>query len=169
MQCHAETLAARRSLTALPHVSNPIAIYTSELIKWVKERVLGVEGLSFVHDVGWVTTGGDVSQFVNTVQASVRASIDKADKYRLAFDYNNRRGTIYAQTRPPKHLWLKLTAKTTVGDDFVKFNKEGTRWLRVRIDAHLTFKEHHNRCMKARAAKPCFGALTKLMESYKRV
>ena len=51
-----------------------------------QERVLGVEGLSIVHDVGWVTTGGDVSQFVNTAQASVRASIDRADKYRLAFD-----------------------------------------------------------------------------------
>jgi len=133
------------------------AIYTSGLIKWVKERVLGVEGLSFVDDVGWVTTGGDVSQFVNTVQASVRASIDRADKYRLAFDTTI---TDEAQFMYRQGHRLKLTAQTTVGDGFVKFNKEGTRWLGVRMDAHLTSKKHHNHCVKARAAEACLGALT---------
>jgi len=32
------------------------AIYTSGLIKWVEEYVSAAEGLSFVHDLGWVAT-----------------------------------------------------------------------------------------------------------------
>jgi hypothetical protein len=37
-----------------------------------------------------------------------------------------------------------------------------TRWLGVWIDAHLTFKEHHNRFMKtARAAEARLQTLTK--------
>jgi len=55
----------------------------------------------------------------------------------------------------------KLTAKIKVGNGFVRFNREATRWLGVGMDAHLTFKEHHNRCMKtARAAEPRPRSLT---------
>ena len=47
-----------------------------------------------------------------------------------------------------KHLRPKLTAKIKVGEGIVRFNKQATRWLGVWMDAHQTFKEHHNRCMK---------------------
>jgi len=61
------------------------------------------------------------------------------------------------------HLWPKLTAKIKVGDGFVLFNKEATRWLGVWMDAHLTFKKHHNRCMKkARAAEARLRVLTRM-------
>jgi len=44
----------------------------------------------------------------------------------------------------------------------VKFNKEATRWLGDWVDAHLTFKEHHNRCIKkAKAAEACLRSLKK--------
>ena len=56
-----------------------------------------------------------------------------------------------------------VTAKIKVGDGFVRFNKEATRWLGGWMDAHLTFKEHHNRCMKkARAAEARLRALTRM-------
>jgi len=42
-----------------------VAIYTSGLIKWVKERVSGIEGLSFMHDLGWMATESDVTQVVS--------------------------------------------------------------------------------------------------------
>jgi len=39
-------------------------IYTSGLINWVKDRVLGAETYSLVEHVGWVATGGDVNEVV---------------------------------------------------------------------------------------------------------
>jgi hypothetical protein len=48
-----------------------------------------------------------------------------------------------------------------VGNSFARFNREATRWLGVWMAAHLTFKEHHNRCMKtARAAVAQLQSLT---------
>jgi len=47
-----------------------------------------------------------------------------------------------------KHLRPKQTAKIKVGNESIRFNAQATRWLGVWMDAHLTFKEHHNRCMK---------------------
>jgi len=61
-----------------------------------------------------------------------------------------------------KHLWPKLTAKIKVRNGFIQFNKEATHWLGVWMAAHLTWKEHHNRCMrKARAAEGRLRTLTK--------
>ena len=56
----------------------------------------------------------------------------------------------------------KLTAWIRVGHKSIRFNAQVTRWLGVWMDAHLTFKEHHNRCMKkARAAEARLRTLTK--------
>jgi hypothetical protein len=61
-----------------------------------------------------------------------------------------------------KHLQLKLTAKMRVGEGFIRFNEEATRWLGAWMDVHLTFKKHHNRCIKkARAAEPRLRTITK--------
>jgi hypothetical protein len=55
-----------------------------------------------------------------------------------------------------------LTAKIRVGDSFIRFNRHATHWLGFWMDAHLTLKEHHNRCMKkARAAGARVQTLTK--------
>ena len=43
------------------------AISTSGLIKWVEEYV-SAEGLSFVDDLGWVATGSDVNEVVETLE-----------------------------------------------------------------------------------------------------
>ena len=62
-----------------------------------------------------------------------------------------------------KHLRPKLTANIKVGNGFIQFQKEATPWLGVWRDAHLTFKEHLNRCMtKARAAEAQLCVLTKM-------
>jgi len=61
-----------------------------------------------------------------------------------------------------KHLQAKLTAKIQVGNGFIWFIKQAKRWLGALIEAHLTFTEHHNRCMKkARAAEARHRTLTK--------
>ena len=62
-----------------------------------------------------------------------------------------------------KHLHPKLTAKVKVANGNVQFNNEATQWLGVCMDAHQTFKKHHNRCMKnARAAEAQFRVPTKM-------
>jgi hypothetical protein len=61
-----------------------------------------------------------------------------------------------------KHLRPDVTAKIRVGNESVRFITQAMRWLGVWMDAHLTFKEHYNRCMKkARAAEASLLTLTK--------
>jgi len=46
-------------------------------------------------------------------------------------------------------------------EQLVRFKMETTRWLGVWLDAHLTFKEHQNRCIKrARATEAQHRSLT---------
>jgi len=62
-----------------------------------------------------------------------------------------------------KHLRPKLTVKIQVRNGFIRFNKNATCWLGVLMDAHLTFKEHRNRCMKkARLAEARLQNLTNI-------
>jgi hypothetical protein len=124
------------------------------LRKWVEERVQG-EGLSFVDDLGWVATGKDVNQVVEKLELCAAESIEWASRRDLQFDTPKTEAALFTRRRGhQKHLRPKLTAKIKVGDGFVRFNKEATRWLGVWMDAHLTFEEHHNRCMqKATAAE----------------
>jgi len=138
------------------------AIHMSGLIKLVEERVTGAKGLSSVDDVGWVATGNDVNQVIGKLEACVRVSIDWAERWELEFDTAKTKAALFTRRRGhKKHLRLKLTAKVRVGNGFVRFNREATRWLGVWVDAHLTLKEHHNGCMKkARAAEARLWSLT---------
>jgi len=130
-------------------------IYTSGLIKWVEERVSRIDGLSFMDDVGWMATGSDVIQVVRKMEFCARESLDWAERREREFDTANTKAAHFTRRHGhKKHLRPTLTAKIRVGNGFVRFNKEATRWLGVWMDAHLTIKEHHNRGMqKARAAE----------------
>jgi hypothetical protein len=123
-------------------------IYTSGQIKWVEEYV-SAKGLSFVDDLGWVATGSDVNQVVTILERCAAKSIELASRRGLQFDTATTEAALFTHRRGHKnHLWPKLTAKIRVGDGFIRFNRQATRWLGVWMDAHLTLKEHHNRCMK---------------------
>jgi len=115
-----------------------------------------------VDDVGWVATGSDVNRIVRKLEACARESIDWAERRELEFDTAKTEVALFTRRRGSrKHLGPKLTAEIRVGNGFVRFDKEATRWLGVWMDAHLTFKEHHNQCMKkARAAEARLRSLT---------
>jgi hypothetical protein len=140
------------------------AIYTSGLIKWVEEYVSEAEGLSFMDDLGWVATGSDVNQVVMIHERCAAKSTEWAGRRGQQFDTANTEAALFTHRRGhKKHLWPKLTAKIRVSDGFIWFNRHATLWLGVLMDAHLTLKEHHNRCMKkARAAEARIRTLTKM-------
>jgi len=139
------------------------AIHTTALIKWVEVRAQA-EGLSFVDDLGWVATGKDVNQVVERLEACAARSIKWASRWDLQFDTAKTEAALFTRnTGDKKHLRPKLTAEITVGNDFVRSNKEATWWRANWMYAHLTFKEHHNWCMqKARAAEARLHVLTKM-------
>jgi len=124
-------------------------------INWVEKMVAGAEGLSFVHDVRWVATGNNINQDVGRLEACARVSIDWVERRELEFNTTKtKRALVIGRWGQKRHLRPKLTMKIWVRNGFVRFNREVTRWLGVRIDAHPTFKEHHNQCMKkSRAAE----------------
>jgi len=139
------------------------AIYTSGLIKWVEENVSEAEGLYLVDDLGWVATGNDVNQVVTILQRCAAVSMEWAIGRGLQFDTARTEAALFTRRRGHKrHLRPELTAKIKVGEVFIWFNRQATRWLGIWMVAHLTLNEHHNRCMKrARAAEASLRTLTK--------
>jgi len=110
-----------------------------------------------------VPTGSDVNQVVTILERCAAKSIEWASTGGLQFDTAKTEAALFTHRRGhKKHLRPKLTAKIRVGDGFIWFNNQATCWLGVWMDAHLTLKEHHDRCMKkARVAEARFRTLTK--------
>jgi len=122
-----------------------VAIYTSGLIKWVEEYVSDAEGLCFVDDLGWVASGSDVNHAVSILDRCAAMSIEWASRRGLQFDTAKTEAALFTRRRGGrKHLRPKLTAKIRVRTGSIRFNSQATHWLGVWMDAHLTFKEHHN-------------------------
>jgi hypothetical protein len=100
-----------------------------------------------------VPTRKDVNQVVKKLETFTAESIEWASRRDFQFDTAKTEAALFTLRRGHKnHLWPKFTAKIKVGNDVVQFIKEATRWLGVWMDAHLTFKEHHNHCMKRSSA-----------------
>jgi len=139
------------------------AIYTSELIKWVEEYVSEAEVLSFVDGLSWVATGNDVNHVVSILGRCAANSIEWASTRGLQLNTAKTQTALFTRGRGHrKHFRPKLTAKIRVGNESIRFNAQATRCLGVWMDAHLTFKEHHNRCMKkARVVEARLRSLTK--------
>jgi len=131
------------------------AINCSGLIQWVEEFQSEAEELSFIDDLCWVATGSDVNHVGMILERYAAKSIEWVSRRGLQFDTSKTEATLFMRRQGQrKHLWPKLTAKIPVGNGSIWFNKQATRWLGVWRDAHLTLKEHHNRCMKkVRAAE----------------
>ena len=139
------------------------AIYTSGLIKWVEEYVSEAEGLSFVDDLGWVVTRRDVNHALSILERCTAKSIEWASRQGLQFDTAKTEPALFTRSQGHRnHLRPSLTAMIRVGNGSIRFNAQATRWQGVWMDAHLTLKEHHDRCMKkARAAEARLRTCTK--------
>ena len=72
------------------------AIYTSGLIKWVKEYI-SAEGLSFVDNLRWVATGSDVNQVVRTLERCAGKSMEWASRRGLQFDTTQTEAALFTR------------------------------------------------------------------------
>jgi hypothetical protein len=131
------------------------ARYTSGLIKWVEDYRSEAKGLSIVDDLGWVATTCDVNHIFSIIDSCAGTSIEWASRRGLQFGTAKTEAALFTCTRGHwKYPRPKLTAKIRVSSGVRRFNIEATLPLGVWMDAHLTFKAQHNRCMKiARAAE----------------
>ena len=99
------------------------AIYTSGLIKWVEEYVSEAEGLSFVDDLSWVSTGHDVNHIVSILERCAAKSIEWASRLVLQFDTAKREAALFTRRRGQRtHLLPTITAKISVGNESVRLN-----------------------------------------------
>jgi len=138
------------------------AIYTAGMIKWVEEYISEAEGQSFVDVLGWVATASDVSHTVSILERCAERSIEWDSRQGLQFDNAKTEAALFTRRRGHrKHLWPQRTAKIRVGSGVIQFNTQATRWLGIWMDAHIMFKEPHNRYMKkARAPEARLGTPT---------
>lgn len=105
-----------------------------------------------------------MNQVIRKVEACAAESIKWASRRDLKFDTAKTEASLFTPMRGhKKHHWPNLNDNINVGNCFVRFIKEATRWLGVWMAAQLTFKEHHNLFMEnARAAEARLRALTKM-------
>ena len=110
-----------------------------------------------------MATGSDINHVISILARCAAKSIEWANRRGVQFDTAKTEAALFTRRRGHrKHLRPKLTAKIRVGSGIIRFNTQATRCLGVWKDAHLTFKEQHNRCMKkARAAEAGLRTLTK--------
>jgi hypothetical protein len=144
------------------------AIYTAELINRVEEYVLEAERLFYVDNLGWVATGSDVNDVLWRLERCAAKSIEWASRHGLHFVTAKTEVSLFTRRRGhSNHLRQQLTGKIRVGNVSIRFYTQVIRWLGLSIDTHLTFQEHHNRCIKrARAAE---ARLQKLNKTYRAV
>jgi len=96
-----------------------------------------------------VATGINVNQAITIVERCAVKSIELPRRRQLQFDTAKTEAALFTRKQgQKKHLRLEPTARIKVGNGFIRFNKEATRWLGIWMDVNLIFKEHHNRCMK---------------------
>ena len=128
----------------------------------MQKRVTRLEEIICVDSEGWMETGSDVSQVISEQESCTRESINWAERRELGFHKAKTAAALFTHRQGHKiNLRPKLTAKIRVENGFVRCNKEVTRWLAVWMDAHLTCKEQHNRCMRiARATEAQLKELT---------
>jgi len=110
-----------------------------------------------------VVNGSDLNQVVTTLEQCAVQSINWATRGGLQFDMAKTEVVLFMCWQGHmKHLWPKPTAKIKGGNGIIWSHKQATRWLGVWMDTHLTFREHHHRCMKkARVADARLLALPK--------
>jgi len=61
-------------------------IVISGIMKWVDQKVTGVEGFSMVGNIGYVASGSDIYEIVKNLNAWARGSIYQMEKRRLEID-----------------------------------------------------------------------------------
>jgi len=93
------------------------AIYTSGLIKWVKEYVSEAHRLSFLDDLGCVATGSDVNHLISILERCAAKRFEWASKLGLQLDTAKMEAALLTRRRGHwKHLRPKLTAMIRVGN-----------------------------------------------------
>ena len=112
-----------------------------------------------------MATGSAVNHVVSILERWAAKSIEWASRRGLQFDTAKTEAALFTRTRGHrKHHQPKLTAKIRDGSRSIRFKAQATCLLGVWMNAHLTFKEHHNRCMKK--ARPAEARLRSLTKTY---
>jgi len=97
------------------------AIYTSGLIKWVKEYI-SAKALCFVDNLSWVETGRNHNQVISILKRCAGKSIGWASRQELQFNTAKRKWLSLCPDDPTRHFWLKVRALMMVGNGFTWFN-----------------------------------------------
>jgi len=96
-----------------------------------------------------VATDGDANHVVPILQRCTAKSIEWASRHGPQFDTAMMDAALFTHRQGHrKHHRAKLTSMIRVRNESVRFNRQATRLLGVWMDAHLTFKQNHNRWMK---------------------
>lgn len=130
--------------TGLPQGSpiSPLlfAAYVGGVNRWVRRRVPGARGLSFVNDMLWLVTGTSVKEVAKKLERSAGEAVKWGERNAISFESRKMEAILFSRNRrywrDRREEYIKVQGRT------VPFNRKATRWLGVWIDSRLSWKEH---------------------------
>ena len=137
-------------------------IYISGMFSQIEERLPGVTCVSFVDDLGFLTSGRSISIVGKLLEKAGKIALEWGGNNSVTYDMSKTEVVLFSKARHQKLVKQISETQLRFGGETVFFNKEATRWLGVWLDSHLNFAAHVNeRMKKARAAELRIKGLSK--------
>ena len=122
--------------TGIPQGSPAVPIlfvtYLSRIVEEVERECEGVRALSFADDISSWAEG----------KTEEDVACRWGDRNGVTFDHNKSKALLFSRKRKAPTVTIKT------GGTEVTFNKEITGWLGVRLNSHLTLRDHQKLMLK---------------------
>ena len=129
-------------------------IYISGVFDVVSENNPTVISLSFVDDLGFITSGTSVREIPQTLGTVVTIVLEWGIRNAVTYDKAKTEAVLFSKSHCQRLSEQPRDTKIKVSNKKLMFNKKAIKWLRVWLDSQLKFTLHINeRVRRARTAK----------------
>lgn len=103
-------------------------IYLSGVFSVVEEQLPNVTRVSFVHDLGFITTDQSISKIAKTIGKTRHIALEWGANNAVTYDMSKTEAVLFLKARRQK-LTRLVETRLRVGGEAVLFKKNATRWL----------------------------------------
>lgn len=98
-----------------------------------------IVSLSFVDDLGFITSGASVKEIAQTLEKVGSLLVEWGKGNAVTYDTAKTELVLFSRARQRRLNEQLQETKISVGGERVKFNKNATHWLGIWLDSQLKF------------------------------
>ena len=137
-------------------------IYISGVFDQVTESHPGITSLSFVDDLGFITSGYSVKEPPKTLGQVAKVVLEWGRSNAVTYDIAKTKAVLFSKAHRQRLNKQIAAAQINIGVEKIKFDKEATRWLGIWLDSQLKFTAHINeKVQRAQTAEIQIKGLTR--------